>query len=97
MRANRSLSVTLPDEMVRMVEAKVASGEYASESEVVRDGLNALATRAAGAEPWLEDEIVAAYDDAIGTGNATLSARDAWARIEAYMNAGGSASGNASR
>jgi len=96
MRANRSLSVTLPDEMVRMVEAKVASGEYASESEVVRDGLNALASRATDAKAWLQEEIVTAYDDAIGSGK-TLSARDAWARIEAHMNTGGSTSGDASR
>ena len=35
MRATRSLSITLPVEIADMVEAKVASGEYASESDVI--------------------------------------------------------------
>jgi Arc/MetJ-type ribon-helix-helix transcriptional regulator len=30
--------VTLPSEMAARVKAKVASGEYASESEVIREG-----------------------------------------------------------
>ncbi|WP_374200825.1 type II toxin-antitoxin system ParD family antitoxin [Inquilinus sp. Marseille-Q2685] len=34
MRTTQQFSVTLPNEMADMVRAKVASGEYASESEV---------------------------------------------------------------
>ncbi|WP_254666366.1 type II toxin-antitoxin system ParD family antitoxin [Humibacillus sp. DSM 29435] len=56
------MSVTLPHEMANMVRAKVTSGEYASESEVIRDGLRALAARDRAVESWLRDQVVPAYD-----------------------------------
>ena len=42
MRTTQQLSVTLPNSMADMVKAKVQAGEYASESEVIRDGLRVL-------------------------------------------------------
>lgn len=62
MRTTRQMSVTLPHEMASMVRAKVTSGEYASESEVIRDGLRALAARDRAVESWLRDQVVPAYD-----------------------------------
>ena len=62
MRATRALSVTLPHEMAKMVKSKVASGAYATESEVIRDGLRALQEREAVVERWLRTEGVARYD-----------------------------------
>ena len=62
MRTTRQMSVTLPHEMASMVRAKVTSGEYASESEVIRDGLRALAARDRAVESWLRDRVVPAYD-----------------------------------
>ena len=38
MRTTQQFSITLTHEMAEMVRAKVESGEYASESEVIRDG-----------------------------------------------------------
>ena len=63
MRTTRPLSVTLPTDMADMVKAKVASGEYATESEVVRDGLRTLQARDAALERWLREEVGKAYDD----------------------------------
>lgn len=48
--------------MAQMVKTKVSSGEYASESEVIRDGLRALQARDKALESWLRTEGVAAYD-----------------------------------
>lgn len=62
MRTTRQLSITLPNEMAAQVSAKVASGEYASESEVIRDGLRALRDRDQALERWLRTEAVAALD-----------------------------------
>ena len=62
MRTTKQLSVTLPNEMAAEVEARVASGEYASESEVIRDGLRALQARDRAVEHWLRQDVVAAYD-----------------------------------
>jgi antitoxin ParD1/3/4 len=54
--------VTLPNDMAAQVKAKVASGEYASESEVIRDGLRALQARDRALEKWLRTEAVDIYD-----------------------------------
>ena len=62
MRTTQQLSVTLPNEMAQMVKSKVSSGEYASESEVVRDGLRALQSRDKALENWLLSEVVPSYD-----------------------------------
>jgi len=58
MRNSTPLTVTLPPEMAAMVKAKVASGEYASDSEVIRDGLRTLQARDAALEKWLREEVV---------------------------------------
>ena len=62
MRTTQAFSITLPLEMAEMVKAKVASGEYATESEVIRDGLRTLAARDAAVERWLQEEVTSAYD-----------------------------------
>lgn len=62
MRTTQQFSVTLPDEMARMVRGKVASGEYASESEVMRDGLRALEARDRAVESWLRRDVAPAFD-----------------------------------
>jgi antitoxin ParD1/3/4 len=61
MSSIRQLSITLTDEMAADVQAKVASGEYASESEVIRDGLRALKARDRAVETWLREEAAPAY------------------------------------
>jgi antitoxin ParD1/3/4 len=62
MRTTQQLSITLPNEMAEAVKAKVQTGEYASESEVIRDGLRALLTRDKAVERWLQDQVGSAYD-----------------------------------
>lgn len=62
MRKTQSLSITLPHEMAKLLKDKVASGAYATESEVVREGLRALGERDAALENWLRTEGVARYD-----------------------------------
>ncbi len=62
MRTTQQMSITLPNEMAQAVREKVAAGEYASESEVIRDGLRALAARDQAVEAWLRRDVAAAYD-----------------------------------
>lgn len=62
MRTTQQLSITLPTSMAGLVKSKVASGEYASESEVIRDGLRALMARDRAVENWLTDQVGPAYD-----------------------------------
>ncbi|MEM5387867.1 type II toxin-antitoxin system ParD family antitoxin [Paraburkholderia phymatum] len=60
MRTTQQMSITLPNEMAELVRAKVASGEYASESEVIRDGLRSLAARDRAVEAWLARQVLPA-------------------------------------
>jgi putative addiction module CopG family antidote len=62
MRTTQQLSITLPNEMVNAVKAKVQTGEYATESEVIRDGLRALMARDRAVESWLHHQAGPAYD-----------------------------------
>jgi len=62
MRSTQQFSVTLPHEMATLVRAKVASGEYASESEVIREGLRALNARERAMDDWLRQQAAPAYD-----------------------------------
>ena len=62
MRSTQQFSVTLPNEMAALVRAKVASGEYASESEVIREGLRALSARERALNDWLTQQALPSYD-----------------------------------
>jgi putative addiction module CopG family antidote len=62
MRSTQQFSVTLPNEMAEIVRAKVLSGEYATESEVIRDGLRTLLVRDRAMEAWLRKEVAPTYD-----------------------------------
>ena len=62
MRTTQQFSITLPNEMAEAVKSKVAAGEYASESEVIRDGLRALLARDRAVETWLHEQVGPAYD-----------------------------------
>ena len=60
MRTTQQFSITLPNEMADAVKAKVRAGEYATESEVIRDGLRALLARDRAVESWLREQVIPA-------------------------------------
>lgn len=62
MRTTQQMSITLPNELAEAVKAKVDSGEYATESEVIRDGLRTLMARDRAVEHWLREQVGPAYD-----------------------------------
>ncbi|MBI3714130.1 MAG: type II toxin-antitoxin system ParD family antitoxin [Burkholderiales bacterium] len=62
MRTTQQFSITLPNEMADIIKTKVAAGEYATESEVIRDGLRALIARDRAVDNWLMREVGPAYD-----------------------------------
>ena len=85
MRTTQSLSITLPLEMAQMVKNKVASGEYATESEVIRDGLRTLATRDAIVEKWLREEVVPTLVALKSNPSRLVDAPEALKQISDYM------------
>ena len=62
MRSTQQFSITLPNELAAVVKAKVAAGEYTTESEMIRDGLRTLVARDQAVENWLRKEVSRAYD-----------------------------------
>ena len=62
MRTIQKMSITLPNDMAGLVKAKVRTGEYASESEVIRDGLRSMMARDRAVESWLHKQVGPAYD-----------------------------------
>jgi antitoxin ParD1/3/4 len=62
MAAVEKRTVSLPAEQASYIDAQVATGAYASVSEVVRAGLRALQERDAAVERWLREEVAPTYD-----------------------------------
>ena len=62
MRTTKQLSITLPNNMADAVKERVSSGAYASESEVIREGLRALFAREEADEAWLRTEVVGSVE-----------------------------------
>lgn len=89
MRTTQSLSITLPLEMAKMVKDKVESGEYATESEVIRDGLRSLAARDAAIEKWLREDVVPIARQIKNDPGSALSAQETWRRLQAHMDSPG--------
>jgi len=83
MRSTQQFSITLPNEMADAVRAKVASGEYATESEVIRDGLRALLARDQAVEKGLKDEVAAACDALKAEPSRAVSPAQVRARLAA--------------
>ena len=83
MRTTQQMSITLPLEMADAVKTKVSSGEYASESEVIRDGLRALMARDRAVENWLHLQVGPAYDALRADPSRTLTAGQVRERLRA--------------
>jgi len=60
MRTTQQMSITLPNDMAEFVREKVARGDYASDSEVLRDALRMLRERDRAVEAWLREQVVPA-------------------------------------
>lgn len=83
MRTTQQMSITLPNELALAVKEKVASGEYASESEVIRDGLRVLMARDRAVERWLRDQVAPAYDALRADPSRAVSAAQVRERLSA--------------
>jgi putative addiction module CopG family antidote len=83
MRSTQQFSITLTHEMAELVRAKVESGEYASESEVIRGGLRALQLHERALDSWLREQVAPAYDAMKTNPSRALSAAKVRASLEA--------------
>ena len=85
MRSTTQFSVTVPNEMADMIKAKVEAGEYASESEVFRDGLRILQSRERAFERWLREEVTKSYDEHMADPSSGLTPEEARASLKAHI------------
>jgi putative addiction module CopG family antidote len=83
MRTTQQFSITLTHEMAELVRTKVESGEYASESEVIRDGLRALQAHERALDSWLRNEVAPTYDAIKADPSRAVSARKVRASLAA--------------
>lgn len=83
MRTTRQLSITLPNDMADALRQRVRSGEYASESEVIREGLRALFARDQAVEAWLREGVATAYDAVVADHSRAVAAQSVRARLAA--------------
>jgi antitoxin ParD1/3/4 len=77
----RKISITLPSEMADAIRARVESGEYASESEVIREGLLALQDRDQSVEDWLREEAGEIHDAILADPERGLSSEEVKASL----------------
>ncbi|MBB4292502.1 putative addiction module CopG family antidote [Rhizobium leguminosarum] len=85
MRSTQQMSITLPVEMAKLVKQRVSNGDYASESEVIREGLRALAERENAVEHWLRTEVAATYDTYKADRSKAKPLDEVWKRLEVRM------------
>lgn len=62
MKTDQHFTITLTRDLADVVRTKIASGQYADESEVVAAGLRELFARRNSVETWLRTEVGSAYD-----------------------------------
>jgi antitoxin ParD1/3/4 len=76
-------TVSLPAVHAAFIDELVASGAYASASEVVRAGLRALQERDAAVERWLREDVAPVYDSMPADPARAVSLNDVFADIRA--------------
>ena len=80
-------TISLPPEQAAFIDAKVAAGDYASASEVVRAGLRALKERDEAVERWLREEVAPTYDAMAADPSSAISLDSLRAAILAHHTA----------
>lgn len=82
MKDSRRLSIELPEKVAEIVDARIASGRNASESEVIQEALALLAEQDAPLEDWVEEQLTAAYDEWKANPTAVYTVEEVRARLE---------------
>ena len=81
MSASRQMSITLPDDVAAQVRARVASGKYASECDVIRESLLVLEDRETSIEDWLRNEVLPIHDAMLADPSRALSLKEVKATL----------------
>lgn len=82
MAAAEKRTFSLPTEQASFIDRLVASGDYASGSEVIRAGLRALQERDAAVERWLREEVVPVAREMMEHPERGIPAKEVFESIE---------------
>lgn len=77
-------TVSLPSEHAAFIDQMVASGSFASASEVVRAGLRALQERNDAVERWLREDVAPLYDRVKADPESVLSTDQVFDAVRAH-------------
>src|SRR6202167_3874364 len=83
MPSSEKRTFSLPTEQAGYIDTLVASGSYASGSEVVRAGLRALQERDAAVESWLREEVIGICDAMQSDPGRAIPAKQVFATMRA--------------
>jgi antitoxin ParD1/3/4 len=78
---------SLTEEQAKFIDGLVARGEYASGSEVVREGVRKLREEEAAIERWLTEEVLPTIDEMEAHPERLIPLDEAFDRIEAKIRA----------
>jgi antitoxin ParD1/3/4 len=81
--ASEKRTFSLPSEQATYIDSLVASGTYASASEVIRAGLRALQERDGAVEKFLREEVIDTYDAMQANPARAIPAEQVFAAIRA--------------
>ncbi len=84
MGAVEKRTITLAAEQASFIDAKVATGEYGSASDVVQAGIEALQERDAAIERWLREEVVPTYERMKADPSRGIPAEKVFAELRAH-------------
>ena len=87
MSSTQKRTVSLPEEHASYIDRMVASGAFASASEVVRAGLRALQEREEAVDRWLREEVAPVYDAMRDDPARALPADDVFDGIRSHHDA----------
>ena len=62
MSALREIRILVPENVENLLRQKMETGNYASEAEIIADGLAAIEDRDDSVEQWLANDVAQAYD-----------------------------------
>jgi len=81
-----AVSVSLPADIVQMLKDKISTGQYASESDVIREGLRALHAQNQAQdqviENWLRDEVTKSINEVAASPDSVIPVEEVLIRIK---------------
>jgi antitoxin ParD1/3/4 len=84
MTNRKTRSVCPPADEAEYVDSLVSSGAYASASEVVRAGLQALQEREEAINHWLQNDVIPVYDSMQRNPDRAIPGREMAAALDSH-------------